>query len=191
MTRVAMHPEATEDPRAMRWIVPAGAMPVVGEICSAPEALGALLADGTLTRVTVEHRVVVVWLRADLRWSDVGDTGRDALATALLTPHAWVPTIPASDDDLLRSAMADVLSGAMGDFIRSHGGRVDVVEVADGRVAVVGCPVPASTALHCLSPCTGGSHPTCGGVTRSSSKSPPLPRLARALRGGELAYQPQ
>lgn len=128
---VPMHPEAGADAQTVRWVVPAGILPVVGEIAAAPGALGALLADGTVASVVVETRAVVIRLAAGREWGACAAVARDALAEALAQPQAWVPAVAVTEDDVLRAALQDVIDGPAGDFVRSHGGEVAIVSVAD------------------------------------------------------------
>jgi len=128
---VPMHPEAGADAQEVRWVVPAGILPLVGEVASAPGALGALLADGTVASMVVQPRAVAIRLADGCDWGAWAACVRDALAEALLRPQAWVPTVATTDDDVLRAALQDVIDGPAGDFVRSHGGEVAIVAVAD------------------------------------------------------------
>ena len=51
---IAVHPEATDDPRTIRWVVPAGTFTFVGTPRAVPAGLQALLDDGSLTAIVVE-----------------------------------------------------------------------------------------------------------------------------------------
>lgn len=150
---IPMHPEGTDDAQTVRWVVPVGVLPVVGAIHAAPGEFGALLADGMLAEVAVESQAVVVRLADGASWGEHGARVRDALAGALARPHEWRPALPVTPDDVLRAALTDLLDGSVGDFIRSHGGEVHVVSIADGRVRLrmagscAHCPALAFT-LH-------------------------------------------
>lgn len=150
---VPMHPEPGPDAQTLRWIVPVGALPVIGAIATAPAALGVLLRTGVVQALEAETQAVVVRLAEGRDWAEEGARVRDALAAALLLPLDWRPAVAATEDDLLRATLQDVLAGSAGEFIRSHGGEVVIVSVADGRVAVrmagacAHCPALAFT-LH-------------------------------------------
>lgn len=142
---VPMHPEATADPQTLRWVIPAGTLPVVGEIADAPDELGDLLRSGDISSLEVEAQAVLIRLSDALHWSAAGARIRDALATALQHPEHWKPSTAVTEDDLLRAALEDVLAGPAGDYIRSHGGEVTIVTAHD-RCAEVRM---SGTCAHC------------------------------------------
>ncbi|MFF9650464.1 NifU family protein [Streptomyces sp. NPDC014622] len=145
MSAVPMHPEATDDPQAVRWVVPAGTLPVVGEIAEAPDELGEMLRSEDVAAIEVETRAVMIRLADGRSWSRAGARVRDALAAALRQPREWRPAAAVGEDDVLRAALRDVLDGSIGDYIRSHGGEVTVVSAHDRRVEVR----MAGTCTHC------------------------------------------
>jgi Fe-S cluster biogenesis protein NfuA len=136
MTLVPMHPEATSDPQIVRWVIPDGVLPVVGEIAEPPPELAAMLDSGDIASIQVQTRAVVVRLAAGRSWSELGAHVRAALGAALQQPHQWQPTTPSTEADRLRSALEDVLAGPAGDYIHSHGGDVTILAVKDGRAEV-------------------------------------------------------
>lgn len=135
---VPMHPEmvAGED-RTVRWVMPPGAVPFAGPVCSAPGVLGELLASGVIREIECESCAVLIRLSEHERWGDRLPTVRDALASAIADP-AWQPDEEGQRgrDALLAAAVREVLAGQAGDYVRSHGGQVTVASVTDGRVAV-------------------------------------------------------
>lgn len=134
---VPMHPEATADPRTVRWVIPAGTLPVVGEIAEAPDELGEMLhSSGDIASIEVETQAVVIRLAEGRDWSGTGARVRDALAAALRHPRRWRPADETTEDDVLRAALRDVLDGPAGDYIRSHGGEVTLVSAHDRRAEV-------------------------------------------------------
>lgn len=145
MSLVPMHPEATADPLTVRWVVPTGTLPVVGELAEAPGELGELLRSGEIASVTVETRAVLVRLPDGGSWAAAGAAVRDALGAALQQPERWRPAGSVGEDDLLRAAIDEVLRGQVGDYVRSHGGRVTVVSAHDRRAAVR----MTGTCAHC------------------------------------------
>jgi Fe-S cluster biogenesis protein NfuA len=140
----------------LRWIVPTGILPGAGPLAEVPPPLAALLADGTLAEVTLEAAAVVTRLGADRAWPEEGARVRTALHAALDDPAAWITATGddhGHDDVLLRIAAQEVLAGEVGEFARSHGGTIDLVDVHDGVVTVRlggachGCPASWFT-LH-------------------------------------------
>ncbi|MBC2868044.1 NifU family protein [Streptomyces mexicanus] len=142
---VPMHPEAGADPQTVRWVIPAGTLPVVGRMTEAPDELGAMLHSGDIASIEVETRAVVIRLADGRSWSALGAQVRDALSTALRHPEQWRPADEVTEDDLLRAALQDVLAGPAGDYIRSHGGEVTIVSAHDRRAEVR----MAGTCTHC------------------------------------------
>ncbi|MEV0425642.1 NifU family protein [Micromonospora sp. NPDC049836] len=173
MSVVPLHPQADPArPERVRWIVPTGAVPVTGAVAAAPAALAGLLADGVLTAVLVEAGAVVTDLAPGRRWAADGARVRTALHAALAEPAGWVTRSgPAPDDDAtLRESVRRLLDGPVGDVARSHGGRIDLVDVHDGQVRVrlagacQGCPAARHTLRHRLEAELRRHHPRLRGV---------------------------
>lgn len=154
---IPLHPEAVDArPEALRWVMPPGSLGFTGAVRSAPGELGRLLDTGVLTGLTVDPGAVTTCLSASCSWATQGSAVRSALHAALERPAEWVPAIPATpgtrDADLAAAAHA-VLAGRVGDFIRSHGGVVEIVSARDEVVTVrltgscSGCPAVGFT-LH-------------------------------------------
>ncbi|MFE6280946.1 NifU family protein [Streptomyces sp. NPDC057877] len=165
----------------LRWIVPAGVLPGTGPLAEAPAPLAALLADGTLTRITVEPTAVVTVLGPDRRWTREGPRVRTALHAALDDPTGWVPaddTGPGHDDAVLYAVAREVLAGPVGDLARSHGGSIDLVDVSDDIVTVRlggachGCPAAWVTLHRRLEHQLRRRHPALREVRSVGSPSP-------------------
>lgn len=133
---VPMHPEATDDPQEVRWVIPAGTLPLVGPVAHVPGGLGDMIEAGTVTAVRVEARAVRIRLSDGETWPRHGAPVRDALQRALQEPGAWRPATTVGEDQMLRAALQDVLDGPAGDYIRSHGGEVVITAAHDGRAEV-------------------------------------------------------
>ena len=140
----------------LRWIIPAGVLTGTGPLAEVPAPLAALLTDGTLAQITLEGEAVVTRLGSGRIWPEEGARVRTALHTALDDPSGWISgTRPASQDDdaELFAAAQEVFVGEVGEFARSHGGSIDLVQVRDGIVTVRlggachGCPASWFT-LH-------------------------------------------
>lgn len=169
---IPLHPQPVPGrPGDLRWVVPAGVLTGTGHVTTAPGRLADLLADGTLARITVEPAAVVTSLGPDHGWEREGARVRTALHAALEEPAGWIMATEADagsdggedgdgaggradgDDALLRAAVRETLAGQVGDFARSHGGTIELVDVTDGVVTVRlggtchGCPASWFT-LH-------------------------------------------
>lgn len=132
---IGLHAErVADDPRAVRWVVPAGILPA-GRVRSAPGALGEMFDEATLTSGLVEHTAVWLWLRDDRNWADVGPHVQSALREALADPAGWV--IDPAPGEVLERVTADLLAGSVGDFIRSHGGTAVAERVSGGETVRV------------------------------------------------------
>ena len=156
---IPLHPQRVPGrPDRLRWIVPAGTLPGIpaGPLAEVPAPLAALLTDGTLAQITLEGEAVVTRLGADRTWPQEGARVRTALHAALDDPAGWIPvtgTAPCEDDAQLYGVAVELLAGEVGDFVRSHGGSIDLVDVRNGVVTVRlggachGCPASWFT-LH-------------------------------------------
>lgn len=152
MSMVPIHPQAVVDePSVLRWIIPAGVLPFVGHVTALPPALQSSIDDGTVFRIDVEPTAVRIRLAPGRSWRAEGDQVRTSLQRALETPEAWSTDDVASPDAILRMAVNEVIDGDVGDYIRSHGGVIELVDVDDGRVqlsltgACAHCPASGAT----------------------------------------------
>ncbi|MBD0023085.1 hypothetical protein GII33_15930 [Gordonia pseudamarae] len=150
---VPMHPEPGDLPGQIRWIIGPGILDVRGPV-RAPGELGRMQHDGTIREITVGPRSVV--LTADeAAWRRIGSAVRTALTDALRTPGDWRPDTAASSGQMSDEAIArivhEVIGTRVGDYVRSHGGRIELVGVHDGVVTVDlsgtcrDCPASADT----------------------------------------------
>lgn len=135
---VPVHPEpVADDQQSLRWAMPAGTIDFVGAPAELPAILQRLLDEGTLGSVTVEPAAVRTRLEPGLTWRNHGARVRTALQAALGTPEQWRPDrSSAPADDQLRLAVHQVIDGEVGDYIRSHGGRVELLSARDHAVEV-------------------------------------------------------
>jgi Fe-S cluster biogenesis protein NfuA len=153
MSLVPIHPEAVPDaPDALRWMMPAGTLDFVGEPSTLPAPLQDLYDDGILAApLVVEPSAVVLRIAAGRSWRAEGATVRRVLQAALLQPGDWGRPVDAAADDVLRSVAQEVLAGEVGEFVQGHGGRIEILDVADGRVTIelsgacAGCPASGVT----------------------------------------------
>ena len=154
---IPMHPQQVPGRcDLLRWIIPAGILTGTGPLAKVPAPLAALQADGTLAQITLEGEAVVTRLGSGRTWTEEGARVRTALHAALDDPAGWItgPGTASHDDDATLFGVAqEVLAGEVGEFARSHGGSIDLVEVRDGIVTVRlggachGCPASWFT-LH-------------------------------------------
>ena len=149
---IAIHPEATDDPQTLRWVMPVGTLDGIGAVRAAPGGFGALLG-GVVAAAVVEPAAVAVTLAACAGWREYGAGVRDALGEALTRPGEWRTSGGADPDTRLRAVAEHVLAGEVGDYVRSHGGSIEVVSARDGDLEVLlrgtcaGCPAAGIT-LH-------------------------------------------
>lgn len=150
---VPMHPERGELPGQIRWIIPAGVLRVRGSV-TAPGELGGMQADGTITEITVGPRSVVLTAEPG-RWRLIGPAVRTALTGALRAPEDWHESASggagSGADGSIAEAAREVIGTQVGEYVRSHGGRIELIDVRDGMVTVElagacrGCPAAAAT----------------------------------------------
>jgi Fe/S biogenesis protein NfuA len=177
---VPVHPERVPGrPHALRWVLPAGTLSFVGEPYAVPQPLRDLLADGRLAGpVVVEPDAVVLTVGPGRSWAGIGAAVRGALQEALARPAEWVAPRDSAPDDRLRRAVEQVVTGEVGDYVRSHGGRIDVVAVEDGRVEVsmagtcVGCPASRSTLTGRFETAVRALYPELREVVRRDEPAP-------------------
>lgn len=141
---IPLHPEATGDPRTLRWVVPPG-LPL-GRAVRLPDALHALVTAGVVEEVLVEPAGVLISLSPGRSWRVDGPGVRTALQASLENREGWGVERPLDADATLRAVAEDVLAGETGDYVRSHGGSLAVSDVSDGVVTLAadgtcaGCP---------------------------------------------------
>ena len=166
---VAVHPEATADPRTSRWVVPAGTFDFVGAPRVVPGALQALLDDGSLSAIAVEPAAVLTTAGVgnpladpagpdpttdtSETWHTLGGPVRRALLAALADPTDWqaASSLDALPGAVLAAAVEQIIAGEVGAYVRSHGGSAQLVRV-EGSVATIaldgacsGCPARGAT----------------------------------------------
>lgn len=149
-----MHPEATGDLASLRWVTATSGLPH-GPVTATPGPLGERLARGELS-IEVTPAAVVITLSEPLTWRRDGTAIRTELTAALAERGAWRAaggSAPADIDAALSRLAQEAIAGAPGDYVRSHGGSVELVGVCNGHVtlrltgACAGCPASGAT-LH-------------------------------------------
>ncbi|MGN6252255.1 MAG: NifU family protein [Marmoricola sp.] len=156
MSTPAVHPEPGRDAAEVRWVTGAAALreaglDFVGPVRALPGPLGRLRDGGVVAAVDLDADAVVVRLGEGHAWRQAGAEVRTALLASLKQGRDWQPEQPRDDDAVLRSVVETVLAGPTGDYVRSHGGRIEVVTVHDGEVEVAlhgtcaGCPAAGVT----------------------------------------------
>ena len=130
----------------MRWVVRAGILPA-GRVASAPGRIGELLGTGVLSDALVEHTAVWLWLQDGVSWAGIGAEVRSALSEALDCPD-WI--VEPAPGEVLSRVVADLLDGAAGEFVRSHGGTVTTERSGDTVAVRLGgacehCPAAGLT----------------------------------------------
>jgi len=126
---IPIHATATANPQQLRWVTAADRLPARGTVRAAPGRLGSLLDAGVIDEIEVRTADLLITLRADNNWRELGDEVRQALCDA------------------------DLLAGPIGALAESHGGSIELVSVDGHNVnvrlsgACHGCPAAAAT-LH-------------------------------------------
>lgn len=148
---IALHAERVDgDPCTVRWVVPPGVVPFVGEVLHAPGDCGAMLEKGLLSHVVLEASSVLTTVADPRTWTQLGERVGRALAHDLVDT-SWVPARGSAAPVSLAVVAEEVLAGPVGDYIRSHGGAVEVVDTAEEvlTVALRGvcahCPASGAT----------------------------------------------
>lgn len=121
------------EPQCMRWSTLGAALPA-GTVVSTNSSADELLDDVTITALLAEPTGIWVWLAASQSWRGAGERITSALADALRNVASW--DVAQDDDAILSHIARDVIAHDLADFIASHGGAIEVVDVHDGVVNV-------------------------------------------------------
>ena len=106
-----------------------------------------------IDEIEVRTADVLITLRADNSWRELGDDVREALCDALLDPAGWRVDATRRHRRSWPRIAAELLAGPIGALAESHGGSIELVSVEGDNVnvrlsgACHGCPAAAST-LH-------------------------------------------
>ncbi|MGY4710565.1 NifU family protein [Mycolicibacterium sp. CBM1] len=122
----ALHPERTDDPRLLRWLIGSRQLP------GCPPQLTALIDEGVLERAEISAGEVHTWLGVDRSWTHDGPRVRSALLAALSAPNSGENL---STEETLRR-IADLVERAVAPTAASHGGDVTVRSLCDGVLTV-------------------------------------------------------
>lgn len=134
-----LHPQTTDDPRLMRWLIGTRQLPGV------PPQVRALIDEGVLERAEVGPGEVRTWLGANRSWDVDGPRVRSALFDALSAQAADV------GEQGLRDGIDEILAREVSPVAASHGGAITVHSVHDGVLTVeltgacLGCPLSGRT----------------------------------------------
>lgn len=134
-----LHPQATDDPRLMRWLTG------TRQLSGVPPQLAALIDQGVLDRAEVDLGEVRTWLGVNRSWEVDGPRVRSALFDALSAQVCEV------SDQELRDGIEEILAREVTPVATSHGGSITVHSVRDGVLTVeltgacLGCPLSGRT----------------------------------------------
>lgn len=188
---IPLHPEAIEGrDDQLRWILPPEVVPFTGLVGGAPDGVGEMLSAGLVAELRFEPDALLATVGSAHSWRDVGSAFRSAVVEALANPSGWSPRpddgAPDGSDpgpsvnpigrDLLAVAR-QVIDGAGGDEIRSHGGTVELIEVTGDEVVVrlggacTGCPAADATLHYRLEAAIRARHPQLIRVRRVSGRT--------------------
>lgn len=147
---VPVHPQpVASNPSAMPWVVPPEVLDFVGATARVPVALQAVVDDGTIDTLVPEAAAVVATLHPCRSWRADRERMRSALQAALAQPAQWRALHQGDRDEVLRTAVGEVIVSDVGDYVRSHEGQIELVDVCDGRVRVR----PNGACAHCPASC--------------------------------------
>ncbi|MBF0808062.1 NifU family protein [Rothia nasimurium] len=158
--RVLLHPEATDHPAEVRWVLPdyPGDLALVASHPASP--LMELVADGTLKSVAGEPGAILTLAHSPEAWKGVAGKVRraveDAVAPALADrqgarEETSAGAVSLADQQLLQELAPQVLERYVRPLAGAHGGTIDITRVADDTVWVYldgacrGCPAAAFT----------------------------------------------
>lgn len=134
-----LHPQATDDPRLVRWLTGAR------QLSGVPPQLNALIDQGVLERAEVGPGEVRTWLGVNRSWEVDGPRVRSALFDALSGQACDV------SEQELRDGIDEILARDVSPIAASHGGAIKVHSVRDGVLTVeltgacLGCPLSGRT----------------------------------------------
>jgi Fe-S cluster biogenesis protein NfuA len=123
---VRLHPEATPDPRSLRWVTDTA-------LVEPTPAMTDLLADGTLAELAITPGAISTRLAEGHSWAVDGPRVRSVLFRALSTACA-TDDVPSADRMLHQ--ISEVITREVAPFVSSHGGSIRVVSIADDTVTV-------------------------------------------------------
>lgn len=185
MALTPLHPETTEDPTTIRWVIPVGTLKVRGPVISVPGTLQDWLDDGRIVAAVVDPEAVMLTLAVDRSWSADGPAVRSALHVALAEPSDWVTERPTG---ALRADAEALIDGVVGQVAASHGGEIELVDVLDDVVTVRmhgacnGCPAASVTLHQRLEDELRRLHPSLREVRSLPGSRPRRPALLRIGR---------
>lgn len=118
---VRLHPEATADPASLRWVTDTSTL---GE---PTPAMTELLTDGTLADMQIGTGEIRTRIGPGRTWAADGPRVRSVLFQSLSE---------AGPSEPIDVRVGAVVAREVAPFVRSHGGEIRVVSVADGVLTV-------------------------------------------------------
>ena len=137
---VVVFPVAGDGERELRWVAEPGAFRETAAVLS----FGEMPWPVWLESARIEsHRDLVLRLRVGEQWDARADWAWQFVPAAVAAAESWVVRPDADTgsarvaaDERLCQAVCGVLEGEFGDYVASHGGAIELVDVHDGTVRV-------------------------------------------------------
>ncbi|MDY6051279.1 MAG: NifU family protein [Rothia sp. (in: high G+C Gram-positive bacteria)] len=158
--RVLLHPEATDNPAEVRWVLPdyPGDLAMVAAHPDSP--LAELVAGGVLVSATGSAGAISTLAHSPEAWKDIAGQVRRAVedtAAPVIEARAGAQqqssnsALSAQDSALLADVAPQVLERYVRPLAGAHGGTIEITRIADGAVWVYldgacrGCPAASFT----------------------------------------------
>ncbi|HLP23955.1 MAG TPA: NifU family protein [Microbacteriaceae bacterium] len=126
-----------EQPGELRWLAEPGTFSVFGSVASFGEQDWPEWLDVAEVR---SHRELMLRHVPGRSWAELGDDAWAFVPAAVEESSAWTVLEAGSagdaSDERLCAAVCQVLEGEFGEYVASHGGRIELLDVHDGVVRV-------------------------------------------------------
>jgi Fe-S cluster biogenesis protein NfuA len=140
MSAAMLHVERTDDARVLKWVTHDGDLasrPSGSRDLSTARSLTRSASDGSIVAVSVVNGDVLVTASDAAAWPALVSEVHEAIAADVASHAPWLfdglatPTV-APDVESVQAT----IDAAVGDLLSSHGGRIEVVGIEQGRASV-------------------------------------------------------